>query len=185
MVLIDSNSTVLPIGAAMPDFLLPNVTGGSIDSKNLTESSVIVVVFTCNHCPYAKAVEGRLIDLHNTFVNDGVAFVLISSNDAEKYPDDSPEAMKQLAEAKQYPFPYCYDESQAVAKAFGALCTPHCFVFDQERTLQYMGRVDDNWKEPAKVQKRELHDAIAALVQGKKPAVTKANALGCSIKWKA
>jgi peroxiredoxin len=168
----------------MPAFNLPNAVGGSVDSKNLTKSSVIVVVFTCNHCPYAKAVEGRLIDLQNQFVKDNVAFVLVSSNDAEKYPDDSPEAMKELATKKHYPFPYCYDESQEVAKSFGALCTPHCFVFDGEKKLQYMGRVDDNWKEPSKVQKRELHDAILALVQGKKPVVTKANALGCSIKWK-
>ncbi len=110
--------------------------------------------------------------------------MLINSNDDTDYPDDSFENMKVRYEEKGFPFPYCRDESQEVAHAFGALCTPHCFVFDQERTLQYKGRVDDNWKDPAAVLHHDLRDALAAMVKNKVPEVQEANAIGCSIKWK-
>ncbi len=184
MVLINDNSRVLPIGAYMPHFRLPDALGGDIDSKKI-RSKVIVVVFTCNHCPYAQAYEDRLIELSREFAEHDVSFVLINSNDAEKYPDDSFEAMKERARAKEYPFPYCHDESQEVAKAYGALCTPHCFVFDHDRKLRYKGGIDDNWKESDKVVKRNLHDAIDALTQDDDPPVMEANAIGCSIKWKS
>jgi len=182
MVLINDNSTVLKIGATMPSFSLPATTGATIDSSSF--SGITVIIFTCNHCPYAKAVEGRLIALGHEFEGKA-SFVLISSNDAENYPEDSFDEMKRRAEQKQYPFPYTYDADQSAAKAFGALCTPHCFAFDAEKKLQYKGRVDDNWQEETKVKDRTLHDAVAALVSGQKPKTPEANALGCSIKWKA
>jgi alkyl hydroperoxide reductase subunit AhpC len=125
-----------------------------------------------------------LIALEGEFEDSDVAFVLINSNDASEYPEDSFEEMVKRADGKQFPFPYCYDESQEVAKAYGALCTPHCFVFDALRRLQYKGRIDDNWKEPEKVKSRDLRDAIQALVDGKIPQIQEANAIGCSIKWK-
>jgi hypothetical protein len=135
--------------------------------------------------PYAKAIEPRLIALAYEFEDQDVQFVLISSNDATDYPEDSFENMKQRSEEKDYPFPYCYDESQEVAKAFGALCTPHCFLFDETRKLRYKGRVDDNWKDESAVTQRNLRDAIVALTQGNDPPVAEANAIGCSIKWKS
>ena len=182
MVLINDNSSVLAIGDPVPHFQLPSVDGLTIDT-HLIKDPVLVVVFTCNHCPYAQAYEDRLIALANHVDEEGVQFILINSNDAEEYPDDSFKAMKVRYKEKGFPFPYCHDESQHVAKSFGALCTPHCFVFNQQRKLQYKGRVDDNWKDPEKVKERSLHDAITSLVAGKTPPVQEANAIGCSIKW--
>jgi peroxiredoxin len=184
MVLIEDNSKVLAIDAPMPYFTLPSVDGSTIDSKSI-DAKILCVVFTCNHCPYAKAIEPRLIALAYEFEDQDVQFVLISSNDATDYPEDSFENMKQRSEEKDYPFPYCYDESQEVAKAFGALCTPHCFLFDETRKLRYKGRVDDNWKDESAVTQRNLRDAIVALTQGNDPPVAEANAIGCSIKWKS
>lgn len=183
MVLINDNSKKLKTGDRMPHFVLPATDGILVDSS-LIHDPVLTIVFTCNHCPYAKAVEGRLIALAKDLDQEGAQFVLISSNDADAYPEDSFAVMKKIAEENAYPFPYCYDESQQVAKAFGALCTPHCFVFDGDRRLRYKGRVDDNWQEPARVKEHNLRDAIRALLKGGEPPVAEANAIGCSIKWK-
>lgn len=183
MVLINDNSKVLAVDDPIPHFKLPATDGLAIDSKEIKDP-VLCIVFTCNHCPYAQAYEDRLIELGNEFDEADVQFVLINSNDATNYPEDSFENMKVKHDEKGYPFPYCFDESQEVAKAYGALCTPHCFVFNKERRLKYKGRVDDNWEHPDQVKERNLHDAIAALVEGKEPALREANAIGCSIKWK-
>lgn len=184
MVLINDNSKALNINDHMPHFSLPATDGLVVDSS-IIRDPVLVIVFTCNHCPYAQAVEQRLIDLAIDFDQEGAQFVLINSNDAEKYPDDSFACMKARHDEKNFPFPYCFDESQQVAKSFGALCTPHCFVFDAARKLKYMGRVDDNWKEPEKVTEHNLRDAIAAVLKGQEPPVHRMNAIGCSIKWKS
>lgn len=183
MVLINDNSTVLEVNDQMPEFALPATDGMTVKSS-LIRDPVLVVIFTCNHCPYAKAMEGRIIELAKHFDEEGAQFVLISSNDPTDYPEDSFENMKKRHDEMQYPFPYCFDESQEVAKAFGALCTPHCFAFNQERKLKYKGRVDDNWKEPEKVTEHNLRDAIAAMLKGEEPPMHEANAIGCSIKWK-
>lgn len=183
MVLINDNSSVLNIGDSMPQFSLPATDGTTVDSS-LIRDPVLVVIFTCNHCPYAQAYEDRIIDLANDFDQEGAQFVLINSNDAESYPEDSLEEMKALHEEKGFPFPYCFDESQEVARSYGALCTPHCFVFDRYRALQYKGQIDDNWETPKEVTQRTLHDAVRALIDGGEPKVKEANAIGCSIKWK-
>lgn len=183
MVLINDNSTVLSIGDPLPSFSLPATDGMTVDS-GMIKDPVLVVIFTCNHCPYAQAYEDRIIALANDFDQEGAQFVLINSNDAENYPDDSFEQMKVRSEEKGYPFPYCVDESQEVAKAYGALCTPHCFVFDRDRMLKYKGRVDDNWEHPEDVTEHNLHDALRAMVEGNEPPIHEANAIGCSIKWK-
>jgi peroxiredoxin len=183
MVLINDNSVVLKINSAMPDFSLPATDGMTVSSKMIRDP-VLAVVFTCNHCPYAQAYEDRLIELAERFDEEGVQFVLINSNDATDYPADSFERMKVKHDEKGYPFPYCLDETQEVAKSFGALCTPHCFVFDRLRKLKYKGRVDDNWENPDAVTEHNLRDALAALVRGDEPPVHEANAIGCSIKWK-
>lgn len=167
----------------MPSFSLHSTDGSVIDSDKL-DGSVIVIVFTCNHCPYAQAYEDRLIDLSDQFEEENVQFILISSNDAEVEPEDSFEQMKEVHQESGYQFPYCFDESQDIAKAYGALCTPHCFVFDEEHILRYKGCVDDNWKDPNHVKNHYLRDAISSLLNGEEPPVQEANALGCSIKWK-
>ncbi len=151
---------------------------------HLIKDKVLVVIFTCNHCPYAKAYEDRIVTLTNHFDEEGVQVVLINSNDAENYPEDSFDAMVKRHNEKNYPFPYCHDESQEVAKAYGALCTPHCFVFNHKRLLKYKGRVDDNWRDADAVTEHNLHDAIDALVHDKEPPAHEVNAIGCSIKWK-
>ncbi|MBI3619134.1 thioredoxin family protein [Candidatus Peregrinibacteria bacterium] len=184
MVLINDNSSALSIGDAMPSFTLPSVDDSMVDSATLS-ADVLVVIFTCNHCPYAQAYEDRIVELAKKFQAKGVQFILVNSNDATNYPDDSFENMKLRAKEKGYFFPYCVDETQEVAKAYGALCTPHCFVFDHDRKLRYKGRVDDNWKEPSGVKEHNLHDAIASLIEGKTPPTSEANAIGCSIKWKS
>ena len=183
MVLINDNSTVLSIGDLLPPFSLPATDGMEVDSTTI-KAPILVIVFTCNHCPYAQAYEERLIDLAKRFDEEGVQLILINSNDVESYPEDSFEAMKQKHNEMSYPFPYCYDKTQEVAQSFGALCTPHCFVFDRGRRLKYMGRIDDSWDDPERVTEYNLNDAIAALIAGKEPPVHEANAVGCSIKWK-
>jgi len=183
MVLIDDNSTVLAIGDSMPAFSLPATDGMTVDS-HMIKDPVLVVIFTCNHCPYAQAYEERIIELAEEFDEEGVQFVLISSNDASEFPADSFAQMKVKHDELGYPFPYCYDESQDTAQDFGALCTPHCFVFDQDRNLKYKGRIDDNWENPEDTTEHNLYDAIEALVDDKEPPVHEVNAIGCSIKWK-
>lgn len=183
MVLINDNSSVLAIGDPLPHFSLPATDGMTVDSRMIKDMA-LVVVFTCNHCPYAQEYEERLIALQKHFDPEGVQFVLISSNDAEGYPEDSFAAMQKRHDEKAYPFPYCYDERQDVAKRFGALCTPHCFVFDHERKLRYKGCIDDNWKEPDGVRRSYLREAIESVLKGEEPETPEANAIGCSIKWK-
>lgn len=183
MVLINDNSSVLHIGDPLPHFSLPATDGMTVDST-MIKDPVLAVIFTCNHCPYAQAYEDRFIDLAEHFDEEGVQFVLINSNDDENYPEDSFDAMKQKHDELGYPFPYCHDASQDVARSFGALCTPHCFIFDQERALKYKGRVDDNWEDASAVTEHNLRDAISALVNGEEPQNHEEHAIGCSIKWK-
>lgn len=178
-----NNSKVLNIGDPMPPFALPATDGMTVDTS-LIKDPILVIVFTCNHCPYAQAYEDRLIELQKHFDQEGVQFVLVNSNDADKYPEDSFGQMKVRHDEKAFPFPYCHDESQEVAKAYGAVCTPHCFVFDRHRALKYKGRVDDNWKEPSAVTEHNLRDALTALVKSEEPPTHEAHAIGCSIKWK-
>lgn len=164
------------------DFNLPGVDGQDHSPEEWQDKKVLVVIFTCNHCPYAKAYQQRIIDIQNEFSD--IQIVAINSNDDENYPDDSFEKMKERAKEAGFNFPYLRDESQETAREFGAQVTPDCFVFDQERKLRYRGRIDDNWEEPDKVTKQELRDAITALLEGKNPPVEDAKAIGCSVKWK-
>ncbi len=182
MALVESETPEL--GSKAPDFSLPATDGETYALDDFSDADVLVVMFICNHCPYVKAVLDRLVDLGRTWDDDEVAFVAISSNDAERYPDDSFENMAQLAKELEFPFPYLYDESQEVARAYRAACTPDFFAYDDERALAYAGRLDDNWKEPEKVEKRDLHDAITALLQGERPDEDQTPSMGCSIKWK-
>ena len=182
MALVESNAPEL--GSSATGFSLPGTDGNTYALEDFDDAQVLVVMFICNHCPYVKAVLDRLIELGNTWEDDQVAFVAISANDAGRYPEDSFENMAELADEKDFPFPYLYDESQQVARAYGAECTPDFFVYDADRTLAYAGRLDDNWKEPEKVEKRELYDAIVALLNGERPDEEQHPSMGCSIKWK-
>lgn len=171
-------------GTTCPDFNLPGVDGRSHSLADLKKGKPFLVVFMCNHCPYVKAIEDRLIQLGHDLRELGIPMVGISSNDANDYPEDSFDSMKAQALKKNYSFPYLYDESQVIAKAFGAVCTPDFFLYDALGFLRYRGRLDDSWKEPQKVTKRELFEAAKALAQGKEVSSTQAPSMGCSIKWK-
>lgn len=172
-------------GTAAPDFKdLPGVDGKNHSLSEYAATSALVVVFSCNHCPYVQAYEDRIIALQNEFKDRGVQFLAINANDATNYPDDSFDNMVKRAKEKKFNFPYLRDESQAVAKAYKATHTPHLFVFDKNRRLAYTGKIDDNWQNPGDVKARYLKDALTALVEGRVPAEPATFAIGCTIKWK-
>jgi peroxiredoxin len=171
-------------GTRCPEFQLPAVDGKTYRRDDFGGAPVLVVMFICNHCPYVQAVEDRLIALNAEYGPRGVQFVGICSNDAGSYPDDAFDRLAERWRAKKYGFPYLHDESQEVAHAFGAVCTPDLFVYDRERQLAYRGRIDDSWKDPSKVTRRELADALDALLAGQRPSAAQKPSLGCSIKWK-
>ena len=175
--------THLKIGDKLPEFSLVATNGRECNPYEFEESKIIVVMFTCNHCPYVKAYEQRLIDLQKDFADKAVSFIAINANDEVNYPEDSFENMVKRAKEKGYNFPYLRDKTQEVVKAFGASYTPEVFVFDQNRILQYHGCVDDNWKEPDKVTKQNLREAIEAILAGEKVERPDTQAIGCTVKW--
>jgi peroxiredoxin len=172
------------LGAPCPDFRLPAVDGRSYARDDFARSPVLVVMFICNHCPYVKAVEDRLIRLACEYGPRGVQLVGICANDATHYPDDAFDKLAARWRDRGYGFPYLHDEAQTVARAFGAVCTPDIFVYDQTRHLAYRGRIDDNWKDASKVTSRELAAALDALLAGRPPSSQQRPSMGCSIKWR-
>ena len=167
-----------------PDFDLPSVDGRRFALKDFSASDALVVMFICGHCPYVQAIEDRLIAVAREFMPQGVAVVGICANDPADYPEDTPKALHQRWLEKHYNFPYLIDGSQEVAKAFGAVCTPDLYVFDRQRKLHYRGRLDDSWRHPDKVTRRELADAITAVLKNHAVESVQNPAMGCSIKWK-
>lgn len=178
------SSTQIPLGSQIIPFDLSSVDGKNYSVDSFKDSSVLVVVFSCNHCPYAQAAWPLLIDLYNRFKDRGVAFVAINPNDEMAYPEDDFETMKVRAYEWGIPFPYLRDESQEIARAYDARCTPDIYVYDKDRKLAYRGRINDNWQEPEKVTSHDLKDAIEALLSGEKPKEPQIPSMGCSIKWK-
>ena len=176
-----TESRDIPLGSPCPDFRLPSVDGKTVARDEFRDRAALVVMFICNHCPYVQAVEDRIIQLRREWAPRGVQLVGICSNDPTDYPDDRPEKLLERWRAKDYGFPYLIDESQDVARAFGAVCTPDIYVFDRERRLAYHGRIDDNWKDAGKVTKRELAAALDAVLAGKTPATPQLNSIGCSL----
>jgi thiol-disulfide isomerase/thioredoxin len=168
-----------------PDFYLPAVDGKNYGLKDFANGKPLLVMFICNHCPYVKAIEDRLITLGQDLKNLGVNVVAICSNDGTEYPEDNFENLKSRAMAKHYPFPYLHDESQAVAKIFGAVCTPDFFVYDGNKVLAYRGRLDDSWKDASKVTSRELFSAVQDLLRNQKIQSRQTPSMGCNIKWKS
>jgi peroxiredoxin len=180
-----TESKSVDVGFPCPDFRLPSVTGSTVARDDYEDAPVLGVFFTCNHCPYAKAIEPRLLELEKDYRDTGFRFVAISVNDAATYPDDSFDNMKKRARERGYTFPYLYDESQETARAFDAVCTPDLYLFDRKRKLAYHGRLDDSPMDASKVKRRELREALDALLAGRTPDPKQNPSIGCSIKWKS
>lgn len=171
------------LGAPCPNFSLPTVDGKQVQLSDFLDAKVLVVAFICNHCPYVKAIEDRLLTLGRHYQNE-VRFLAICSNDPADYPEDSAPELKKRWVEKKYPFPYAIDETQDTARAFGAVCTPDFFVYDSKQKLAYRGRLDDSWKNPVHVKRQELREAIEELLQNRPLQSMQNPAMGCSIKWK-
>jgi len=169
--------------AVAPDFNLPGVDGENYSLNRFSEKSILVIIFSCNHCPYVKAYEDRIIALQTEFQDKGVAFVAINANETKLHPEDTFEKMVIRAREKKFNFPYLRDEDQKVAEAYGAHYTPEIFLFDAKRQLQYTGKIDDNWQNPKEVKVQYLRDAILAVLTGSQIASPETHAIGCTIKW--
>jgi len=181
-----TESTILDLGTQAPEFTLPDtVSGDNISLGNIASDKATVVMFLCNHCPYVIHVNPEIVRLTKEYQAKGVSFVGISSNDVENYPQDGPEKMKEQAKAVGYTFPYLYDETQEVAKAYDAACTPDFYVFDGDLKLVYRGRLDDSRpKNDNPLTGKDLRAALDAVLAGEPVSEKQYPSGGCNIKWK-
>jgi peroxiredoxin len=177
-------SVDIPLGSRMPDFELKDPFDKVYKSDDLYGDKGLLVVFTCNHCPYAIAVWPRLIRLSHYAKNLGINTVAINPNIHPNYPEDAPEKMIEKIKEWNIPFPYLIDETQEVARAFKAQCTPDIYLFDKDHKLVYHGRIDDNWQDETKVTREELKQAITNLAEGKPIDPVQYPSMGCSVKWR-
>lgn len=184
MVLTPSN--MLPLGSKAPDFRLRcAVSGKEYSLEELKSDKATVIMFICNHCPYVKHVQRGLVELANDYIPKGVSFIAINSNDVVKYPEDSPANMKIVAERLGYPFPYLFDETQEVARAYDAACTPDFYIFDRELKCVYRGQMDDS--RPGSgipVTGKHIREALDDVLAGRPVGEEQLPSIGCNIKWK-
>lgn len=180
--MITNNS--LKLGDRLPDFKLKSIENKIYTKDDYKGKKILVIVFTCNHCPYAQAYEDRLIELQKSYLDKSVQFIAINSNDDKNYPEDSFENMIKRSKMKKFNYPYLRDDTQNIAKLFGTSYTPEIFVFDENRILKYHGRIDDNWQEADKVKSHDLKNALECMLNNKSIKRTNTQAIGCSIKWK-
>ena len=179
-------STMLPLGTAAPDFKLPDTNGKTVSLADFKDKPALLVIFMCNHCPYVKHIRAGLAQLARDYLPRGAAIVGINANDVANYPDDRPAKMAQEVKSAGYIFPYLYDESQAVAKAYRAACTPDIYLFDKNRKLVYRGQFDDS--RPGNgipITGQDLRAALDAVLAGKPVPVNQKASIGCNIKWKS
>ncbi len=173
------------IGDVARDFNLKNVDGKMVSLSKMKKAKGYVVIFTCNHCPFSVAYEDRIIALHNKYAKRGFPVIAINPNDKDIQPADSYENMQKRAREKGFPFVYLYDETQEIARTYGATRTPHVYLLDKNRRVRYIGAIDDNHENPDEVKERFLENAIEALLAGKEVPRTETKAIGCTIKWRA
>lgn len=180
-------STMAPLGAPAPDFTLPDaVSGRTLSLADLRSDKATVIMFICNHCPFVKHVQHELAQLARDYAPKGVSFIAINANDIEAYPEDAPDKMKAVAEAAGYTFPYLFDETQEVARAYHAACTPDIFIYDGDLKLAYRGQLDDS--RPGNgipVTGRDVRRALDALLAGQPVDPNQRPSIGCNIKWKS
>jgi peroxiredoxin len=182
-----TESTMLPLGTPAPPFELRDVvSGNTITLERFADKKALLIMFICRHCPYVKHVQKELAKLGVDYAGRSVSIVAISSNDAQTYPDDAPESLRQMALELKFNFPYCYDETQDVARAYSAVCTPDFFLFDQDRRLVYRGRLDSSRPRTSDpVTGNELRAAIDAVLDGRAVNPDQKPSMGCNIKWRA
>lgn len=182
--MVKTASTMLPLGTKAPEFSLPNIDGTTVSLDSLPADQPLLMMFICNHCPFVKHLRDALASFGKEYQPKGLTIVAVSSNDVENYPDDSPELMKAEAEEAGYTFAYLYDETQAVAKAYRAACTPDFYLFDANKQLVYRGQYDDsrpgNGKE---INGADLKAACDAVLNGEQVATEQKPSIGCNIKW--
>ncbi len=183
--MVRTPSTMLPLGTPAPDFSLLNVDGKTVSLSDFDDAPALLVIFMCNHCPFVVHVADHLAQLAQDYQARGVAIVGINSNDVANYPADSPEQMVTEAEQRGYAFPYLYDETQEVAHAYRAACTPDFFLFDANKQLVYRGQMDSSRPDSGiPVTGEDLRAALDAVLAGEKPAEDQRVSIGCNIKWK-
>lgn len=179
-------SVMIPLGSKAPNFSLPDTVSGKIVSlSSLRSEKATVLMFICNHCPFVKHVNEGLVKLAKDYMPKGISFIAISSNDVSNYPDDAPKEMKVTAKELGYPFPYLFDESQEVARAYDAACTPDFYIYDKDLKLVYRGQLDDS--RPSNglpVTGKDMRAALDLLLSGKTVPAEQKPSIGCNIKWK-
>ena len=179
-------SNMIPLGATAPDFSLPDVVSGEqLTLAQISQGHPTVIMFICNHCPFVIAIRKTLVQVAHEYQQKGIAFAAINSNDVANYPDDSPEKMKELADQLTFPFPYLFDETQEVAKAYYAACTPDFYLFDKQLQCVYRGQFDDS-RPNSKIATtgKDLKQAMDCLLAGQDIPTNQKPSVGCSIKWK-
>ncbi|MBX7231089.1 MAG: thioredoxin family protein [Bdellovibrionales bacterium] len=182
-------SPEVAFGTLLPEFSLLGMDGQNYSKKSFLMEKPLLVMFICNHCPYVQAIEERILTLARKYISSSVPqspvqFLAICSNDPTDYPEDSYESLRKNWQQKKFPFPYLHDPTQKAAHAFGAVCTPDFFLYDQKQKLVYRGRLDDSWKDSKKVRKQELAEAIDTLLQGGSlDPLQQRPSMGCSIKF--
>jgi len=179
-------STMLDLGTTAPDFTLPDVVSGkTMALRDFARSKALLVMFICRHCPFVKHVEQELARLGRDYANKEVAIIAISANDAREFPEDAPQSLKEMAEQLGFTFPFLYDESQSIARAYTAACTPDFFLFDQSRKLVYRGQLDDSRPESGiPVTGKDLRAALDAVLNDEAVNPDQRASIGCNIKWK-
>ena len=184
--MVKTASTMLPLGSQAPEFSLPNVDGSTVSLSDYADKPGLLVMFICNHCPFVIHLRKELAKFATEYQEKGLAVVAISSNDVENYPQDEPDKMKQEAETHGYTFPYLFDDSQDVAKAYHAACTPDFFLFDKDRRLVYRGQFDDSRPESGiPVTGADLRAACDSVLAGESVPADQKPSIGCNIKWKS
>jgi len=181
-----AQTTGYRIGDVARDFELPNVDGTQVSLSGLENTKGAIVIFSCNTCPYVKAYEDRMIQLHEKYAPKGYPVIAINSNDDQISPGDSFEAMKKRAKDKSFPFPYLYDKSQEVIKAYGGARTPHVYLLDKENgkyLVKYIGAIDNNYQNPSAVTEPYVENALESVLNGQQVKVETTKAIGCTIKW--
>lgn len=184
--MVEVMSTMIPLGTQLPDFELQDVvSGGKVSPNNFADKDALLVMFICRHCPYVQHVKVEFSNLAKDYKDRSLGIIAISSNDAENYPDDRPESLKEFALEEGFTFPVLYDEMQDVAKVFTAACTPDFFLFDKKRKLIYRGQLDDSRPGNGKpITGKDLRDAIEAVLLGGDVDPNQKPSSGCNIKWK-